>query len=135
LPDFSWHNIPKQGKISQTAPKLPNSHNIYEMAVIYFKWPHNVPTFSIPRPSKIDPNWDFWYENMPSGNPDADEGFFVWVSESGFLCLWHFEVGAVTLSRKCGFVTSLFFYFYFLWLLCRECHKSIAVVSPSYVHM
>jgi hypothetical protein len=22
------------------------------------------------RPSKIYPNWDFWFENKPSGNPD-----------------------------------------------------------------
>jgi hypothetical protein len=22
------------------------------------------------RPSKIYPNWDFWFENIPSGNPD-----------------------------------------------------------------
>jgi hypothetical protein len=34
------------------------------------KRPLNVPTFSIPRPSKIFPNWDFWFENIPSGNPD-----------------------------------------------------------------
>jgi hypothetical protein len=27
------------------------------------------PTFSIPRWSKIYPNWDFWFENRPSGNP------------------------------------------------------------------
>jgi hypothetical protein len=26
--------------------------------------------FSIPRPSKINPNLDFWFENKPSGNPD-----------------------------------------------------------------
>jgi hypothetical protein len=26
-------------------------------------------TFSISRPSKIYPNWDFWFENIPSGNP------------------------------------------------------------------
>jgi hypothetical protein len=25
--------------------------------------------FSIPRPSKIYPTWDFWFENKPSGNP------------------------------------------------------------------
>jgi hypothetical protein len=28
-----------------------------------------MPTFSIPSPSKIYPNWDFWFENKPSGNP------------------------------------------------------------------
>jgi hypothetical protein len=26
-------------------------------------------TISILRPSKIDPNSDFWFENIPSGNP------------------------------------------------------------------
>jgi hypothetical protein len=26
--------------------------------------------FSIARPSKIYPNWEFWYENKPSGNPE-----------------------------------------------------------------
>jgi hypothetical protein len=33
------------------------------------KWPQNMPITSIARPSKIYPNWDFWFENMPSGNP------------------------------------------------------------------
>jgi hypothetical protein len=28
-----------------------------------------MPTSSIARPSKIYPNWDFWFENKPSGNP------------------------------------------------------------------
>jgi hypothetical protein len=30
----------------------------------------NIPRFSIGRPSKIYTNWDFWFENKPSGNPD-----------------------------------------------------------------
>jgi hypothetical protein len=38
---------------------------------IYSKFPWNIPTFSIPRSSKIYPNWDFWFENMPSGNPGS----------------------------------------------------------------
>jgi hypothetical protein len=25
--------------------------------------------FSLPRPSQIYQNWDFWFENIPSGNP------------------------------------------------------------------
>jgi hypothetical protein len=29
----------------------------------------NIPTFSIARPPKNYPNWDFWFENKPSGNP------------------------------------------------------------------
>jgi hypothetical protein len=70
LPDFSWHNIPKWGKIYQIATKLPKGHKIYQMAVVYSKSPLNTPTFSIQRPSNIYPNWDFWFENIPSGNPD-----------------------------------------------------------------
>jgi hypothetical protein len=29
-------------------------------------------TFSIPRPSKVHPNRDFWFENKPSGNPESE---------------------------------------------------------------
>jgi hypothetical protein len=32
----------------------------------YTKWPQNVPKFSVP---KIYLNCDFWYANIPSGNP------------------------------------------------------------------
>jgi hypothetical protein len=40
------------------------------MAVIpIFKWPNNIPTFSIPGHYKIYPNWYFWLKNIPSGNP------------------------------------------------------------------
>jgi hypothetical protein len=39
------------------------------MAVKYSQMALNIPTFSIPTPSKIYPNWDFWFENLPSGNP------------------------------------------------------------------
>jgi hypothetical protein len=27
-----------------------------------------IPTSSIATPTKIYPNWDFWFENVPSGN-------------------------------------------------------------------
>jgi hypothetical protein len=30
-----------------------------------------MPTSSIAIPSKIYPNFEFWFENKPSGNPDA----------------------------------------------------------------
>jgi hypothetical protein len=36
---------------------------------MYSKLPKNTPTFSIPRSSKIYPNWYFWFENILSGNP------------------------------------------------------------------
>jgi hypothetical protein len=69
LPDFSWHNIPKQGKIYQVTTTLQNGQRIFQMAVKYSKWPYNIPTFPILRPSKICPNLDFWFENIPFGNP------------------------------------------------------------------
>jgi hypothetical protein len=31
-----------------------------------------MPTTSIARPSKIYPNWDFWFEKIPSGNREID---------------------------------------------------------------
>jgi hypothetical protein len=47
---------------------IANYHNIA-------KWPYNQPNdrkifryFSFQRPFKIYPNWDFWFENKPSGN-------------------------------------------------------------------
>jgi hypothetical protein len=33
------------------------------------KWPLSMPTFFIPKPSKIYQNWYFWFEMIPSGNP------------------------------------------------------------------
>jgi hypothetical protein len=56
-----------------------------------FEWPQNVPNVlgcktdkmsikytksSIERPSKIFPKWDFGFENIPSGNPGHETGFF-----------------------------------------------------------
>jgi hypothetical protein len=73
LPDFSLYNIPKWGKIYQIATKLSNGHKIYQMAVnIPNDHRHNIPTFFIPRPSQIYPNFDFWFENIPSGNLDLN---------------------------------------------------------------
>jgi hypothetical protein len=37
----------------------------------YSKWPENKTTFSNLGPSKIYPNWDFWFEKKPSGNPST----------------------------------------------------------------
>jgi hypothetical protein len=39
------------------------------MAVKYTKCPLKIPTSSTARPSKNYPNYDFWSENIPSGNP------------------------------------------------------------------
>jgi hypothetical protein len=35
----------------------------------YTKWTWNMPTSSTSRPSRMYPNLDFWFENIPSGNP------------------------------------------------------------------
>jgi hypothetical protein len=32
LPDFSWHNFPKEGKIYPIATKLTKGHKIYRIA-------------------------------------------------------------------------------------------------------
>jgi hypothetical protein len=39
------------------------------MAIKYSKWSENISTFTIQRPSKIYPHWDFWCANKPYGNP------------------------------------------------------------------
>jgi hypothetical protein len=57
LPDFSCYNIPKREKYTKWPLKPRNT---------YTKWPKNTPTSSIARPSKIYPNCNFYYQNMPS---------------------------------------------------------------------
>jgi hypothetical protein len=55
--------------------KLPNAHKMYPVVVQYSKWSEYITTFSIPRSSKIYPNWDFWFEKKPSGNPALEAVF------------------------------------------------------------
>jgi hypothetical protein len=55
--------------IIQIITTLTYDHKIYEMAVKYSKLSSNIHPFSILMSSKIYPNWDFWFENIPSGNP------------------------------------------------------------------
>jgi hypothetical protein len=49
---------------------VPNYQEIYQRLI---KRPNgnigNIPTSSIARPPNIYPNWDIWFENIPSGNP------------------------------------------------------------------
>jgi hypothetical protein len=71
LPDLSWHKVPKRGKIYQIAAKLPNGHkipipnvrNIFQMAKEYTNLLHSEDL------RNFFPNWYFWFENIPSGNP------------------------------------------------------------------
>jgi surface antigen len=44
--------------------------------------PQNVPESSVARTSKIYPNWDFWFENKPSGNPDGTSNGSVEIKTS-----------------------------------------------------
>jgi hypothetical protein len=65
--------IPKPEKYTKLTQNVTNSHNISQMSVEYSKRPKNISTFSSLRPSKVSPNWYFWFENKPSGNPVIDE--------------------------------------------------------------
>jgi hypothetical protein len=52
----------KRGEIYQITTTLPMGHKI-GIPKIYHHFAFYV------RPSKIYPQWDFWFENIPSGNP------------------------------------------------------------------
>jgi hypothetical protein len=50
---------------------IPNDHNIYNSAIKYTKWlemDQMVIKYTGILHCKIYPNWDFWFENIPSGN-------------------------------------------------------------------
>jgi hypothetical protein len=47
--------IPNDHKDTKWPENIPNGRYIDQMAI-------NIPTSSIARPSKIDPNWDFWFQ-------------------------------------------------------------------------
>jgi hypothetical protein len=56
------------------------------MTITYAKWSlkfQNILTISIPRPTKIYPNWYFWYENIPSGNP----AYELWIRLHVHVCI------------------------------------------------
>jgi hypothetical protein len=70
LPDFTWYMIPKdRKKCTKWTLNVRIGPKISQRSVKCSQWPSNISTFSHPRPSKIYPNWDFWFENKPSGNP------------------------------------------------------------------
>jgi hypothetical protein len=64
--------IPKPEKCTKSTQNVPNGRKISQSFLKYYKWPQNISTFTHLRPSKIYPNWDFWFENKPSGNPDLN---------------------------------------------------------------
>jgi hypothetical protein len=50
---------------AKKAVNYTNGRKIFQMII-------KITAFSIPRPSKFYKNWDFWFENKPSGNPAPD---------------------------------------------------------------
>jgi hypothetical protein len=56
--------------------KCTYGHKIFQMTAKIFKWPKQTPTFTIPRSSKIYPNWDFWHVNIPSGHIGCNQTVF-----------------------------------------------------------
>jgi hypothetical protein len=79
LPDFSWYNLPSREKYTKWHQNIPNGHKIYQIATKYTKWPQHIPNGQLiyqhlplkDTNYKIYPNWDFWLESIPSGNPDS----------------------------------------------------------------
>jgi hypothetical protein len=65
LPDFSCYSIPRRQKYTKWPHKIPNGRKIPRPNGHML----NTPTSPISKPYKIDPNWYFWFENIPSGNP------------------------------------------------------------------
>jgi hypothetical protein len=60
----------------QNGKNIPNDHRLFQPAINETKWPYNITNghkiykhFFFLGPSKIYPNFDFWFENKPSGNP------------------------------------------------------------------
>jgi hypothetical protein len=53
---------------------------------LYYKWQLNISTFSIWRLSKIYQSGDFWFENIPSGNPEKRPAFIGCKLDVSFAC-------------------------------------------------
>jgi hypothetical protein len=70
LPDIlgTTHQLGKN--ITKYQQNIPNSRRIYiNSRHLNTKKASNISIFFIPKPFKIKQNWDFGYENIPSGNP------------------------------------------------------------------
>jgi hypothetical protein len=104
--DTMYQNLEKYTK---SALNYQNGHKIYPMAVIYSKWTWNIPTISISRPSKIYPNWNLWFENIPSGNPAP-----IWSDFSFRFLLGHCSILArIYVGNNHFYNKKRFDYFFF----------------------
>jgi hypothetical protein len=74
LPDFSLHNIPKQGKNTKWLWNTPNEHK--NIPNEHKNIPNGQKTYQH-LPLQVPPNLTqiriFGFENMPSGNPALNE--------------------------------------------------------------
>jgi hypothetical protein len=52
-------------KFTKLPQNIPNGRKIDQLVITYTY----IPTSSIAVLSQIYPHWDFWFQNMPSGNP------------------------------------------------------------------
>jgi hypothetical protein len=79
----------KWGKITKWPLNIPNGHKTYHMVVKYSKRPQNMPTLSIPRPSKIHPNRDFFVWKNTIWQPwlDAQRQWFISRESDEFQCM------------------------------------------------
>jgi hypothetical protein len=78
--------------------KYPNIHKIFQMALKYINIFQS-------EAHQIFPNWDFWFENEPSGNPGVHPTFAK-ISLGAFL--WFYVKGLTGLAFGfTGFVSAL----------------------------
>jgi hypothetical protein len=75
-------------------------------------------TFCVSRASKIYPNWDFWFENLPSGNPAS-------VSKQALVTLTRWEkksqfMGQVVANKIIDLNFVLFLQIHFVKKTCPE---------------
>jgi hypothetical protein len=121
LQDFCWHNIPKQGKFTKQPKNQEMSIKKLKLAIKYTNLFHarvrsppratslKKTTFSIPMPSKIYPNWDFWLKNKQSGNP-------------GMYAIWSFKTSHKVLQKM-----TLFKVAFENWELHHSCRIEVAI--------
>jgi hypothetical protein len=69
---WTKYKLKMNTKWTQNEHKMNTKWTQYEhnMNTKWTKWTKNICMYI--RPSKIDPNCDFWFENKPSGNPAVD---------------------------------------------------------------
>jgi hypothetical protein len=85
LPDFYRYMILKLWKCTKGTKNVLNGHKISQMFVKCYEWCIHISTFSNLKPSKIYPNWDFWFEKKPSGNPGGIAIDSRWPGWSSFV--------------------------------------------------